>query len=153
MYDLLTNPDQLELLRNNRELIPAAVEENLRHNGIGGSTCRIVTEDVEICGTAIPKDTVVFTFHLSANRDPSRWENPHQFDITRPMQKQLTFAMGPHMCIGQHFARFLLGEFLTHFLDDLPNVRWDPEVTTPPKPRGWNQRGCTSQPVVWDQAP
>ena len=149
VYDLLSNPDQFELLRNNRDLIPAAMEENLRHNGIGGSTCRNVTEDIEICGTTIPKDSVVFTFHLAASRDPSRWENPHKFDITRPIQKHFTFAMGPHMCIGQHFARFLLSEFLTHFLDDLPNVRWDPSQPAP-KPKGWNQRACVSQPVVWD---
>ena len=149
VYDLLTHPEQLEMLRNDRELIQGAMEETLRYNGIGGSTCRTVKEDVEICGTAIPKDSVVFTFHLAANRDPSRWENPHEYDISRPVQKHLTFAMGPHMCIGQFLARFMLSEYLAHFLDDLPTVRWDPDAPIP-KPLGWNQRACSTLPVVWD---
>ncbi len=149
VYDLLQNPDQLELLRRDRDLISGAVEENLRHNGIGGTTPRVVTEDIEICGRLIPKDSIVFTHHIVASRDPDRWDNPNKFDITRPKQKHMTFAMGPHMCIGQHFARFLLAEYLTHFLDDLPNVRWDPEAEVP-KPKGWNQRSCSILPVVWD---
>ena len=149
VFDLLSHPDQLGLLRSNRELIRAAVEENLRYNGIGGSTCRVVKEAIEICGTAIPEDAVVFTFHDVASRDPARWENPHTFDITRPVQKHFTFAMGPHMCIGQHLARFLLAVYLEHFLDDLPNVRWDSDATIP-KVTGWNQRSCSSLPVIWD---
>ena len=149
VYDLLNHPEQLELLRGNRELIPRAVEETLRYDGIGGSTCRTLTEDAEICGARIPKGSVVFTFHLCANRDPSRWENPHDYDIARPQQRHLSFAMGPHMCIGQHLARFLLGEYLTHLLDDFPNVRWDPKAQVS-KPTGWNQRACSALPVVWD---
>lgn len=149
VYDLLTHPEQLELLRGNRKLIPRAVEETLRYDGIGGSTCRTFTEDAEICGTRIPKDSVVFTSHLCANRDPSRWANPHEYDIARPQQRQLSFAMGPHMCIGQHLARFLLGEYLAHFLNDFANVRWDPKAHIP-KPTGWNQRACSSLSVVWD---
>ena len=92
---------------------------------------------------------MAFTFHLCANRDPTRWANPHEYDITRPQQRQLSFAMGPHMCIGQHLARFLLGEYLTHLLDDFPNAHWDPQAQLP-KPTGWNQRTCSALPVVWD---
>ena len=149
VYELLNNPDQMELLRNNRDLMPKAVEESLRFNGIGGIVCRNTKDDIEVCGTVIPKDSVVFTFHMAANRDPARWENSNKFDITRPIQRQMSFASGPHMCIGQHIARVMLGEYVNHFLDDLPNVRWDPDA---PKPRitGWSQRASNTLPVVWD---
>lgn len=86
----------MELLRQNRELIPGAVEEILRYNAIGVITCRNTKEEIEICGVTIPKDAVVFTFHLAANREPARWENPARFDVTRPIQRQMSFASGPH---------------------------------------------------------
>lgn len=149
VFELLNNPDQLEILRNNRELIPNAIEEVLRYSGIGGITCRNTIEAVGICGVTIPKDAVVFTLHLAANRDPRRWENPNQFDVSRPIQKHMSFAAGGHMCIGQHMARLLLSEYLNHFLDDLPKVRWDPSAPAA-KVTGWSQRAANSLPVIWD---
>lgn len=149
IFDLLNHPDQLALLKNDRKLISGAVEESLRYDGIGAMVCRNVLEDIEVCGTKIPKDSVVFTFHLAANRDPSHWENPHTFDITRPIKRHQSFATGAHMCIGQHFARFMMSEYLEHILDDMPNLRWNPEVDTP-QVVGWSQRSPTSLPVVWD---
>ena len=150
VYSLLAHPEQLELLKSNRELIPGAIEETLRHEGIGAMVCRQAGEDIELCGTQIPKGAVVFTLHSIANRDPSRWENPHDYDITRPTQRHIAFSNGPHVCIGQHIARFMLGEYIQHFLDDLPNVRWDPECTEAPRVTGWHQRACKTLPVVWD---
>ena len=39
------------------------------------------------------------------NRDPSRWENPTKFDITRQTTGQLALGYGIHNCIGQMIAR------------------------------------------------
>ena len=67
----------------------------------------------------------------SANRDPSRFENPNQFDIFRKKQRNFAFAFGPHVCIGQHLARVEMTRALNAILDRLPNIRLDPDMPAP----------------------
>jgi cytochrome P450 len=150
MNCLLRYPEQFELVKRNRRLIPNAVEESLRYDGIGGIVCRRAIQDGELCGTQIPKGCVVFTFPGVANRDPTRWPNPHAFDLQRQVVSHMMFSAGPHSCIGQHLARFMLGRYLEHVIDDLPNVRWDPALKEIPKITGWTQRTSLTLPVVWD---
>ncbi len=149
-HTLLSNPDQFELVKENRDLIPNAVEESLRYEGVGGIVGRLAAEDFDLCGVRIPRGAIVFTFHGVENRDPSRWEAPHAFDVQRPRLPHMQFSNGPHSCIGQHLARFMLARYLEHLIDDLPKLRWDPHVETKPKITGWTQRTPLSLPVVWD---
>ncbi|MGO9934709.1 MAG: cytochrome P450 [Steroidobacteraceae bacterium] len=150
VHNLLTHPDQFEALKRDRSLIPAAVEESLRYEGIGGILCRRALADTDLCGTAIPKGSVVFLMHGVTDRDRSRWEDPDIFNVRRPRQPHIQFANGPHSCIGQHLARFMLARYVEHLIDDLPNLRWDPTLETPPKITGWTQRHPLRLPVVWD---
>ncbi len=149
-HTLLNWPDQFELLKRDRLLIPQAVEECLRFDGVGNFVCRRAIQDSELEGVPIPKGTVVFMMHGLMNRDRSRWENPHVFDIQRPKQAHSQFGSGPHSCIGQHLARFMLARYTEHLIDDLPNLRWDPALTEIPKVTGWTQRRPLTLPVVWD---
>jgi cytochrome P450 len=149
VHTLLTHPEQFEALKQERSLIPAAVEESLRYEGIGGIVCRRAIEDADLCGTFIPKGSVVFLMHGVADRDASRWENPDTFDIRRARQPHIQFGSGPHSCIGQHLARFMLARYVEHLIDDLPNLRWDP-AQAPPRITGWTQRHPVRLPVVWD---
>lgn len=150
VHSLLTHPDQFEALRRDRSLIAPAVEESLRYEGIGGIVCRRALEDTDLLGTKIPKGSVVFLMHGVTDRDRARWEDPDVFDIGRPRQPHIQFASGPHSCIGQHLARFMLARYAEHLIDDLPNLRWDPTLKEPPKIVGWTQRSPLSLPVVWD---
>jgi cytochrome P450 len=40
----------------------------------------------------------------AANRDPRRWENPLQFDVTRNTAGSLGFGHGVHACVGRVLA-------------------------------------------------
>ena len=150
VHTLLSHPEQFEVLKQDRSMIPAAVEESLRYEGIGGIICRRTVEDTDLCGTFIPKGSVVFIMHGVTDRDASRWEDPDVFNVRRVRQPHIQFAGGPHSCIGQHLARFMLARYIEHLIDDLPNLRWDPTLNTPPKITGWTQRHPVTLPVVWD---
>ena len=63
-----------------------------------------------------------------ANRDPSRWENPDEYDLFREQKQHMSFAFGPHMCLGMHLARMETTVAINAVLDRLPNVRLDPDA-------------------------
>jgi len=149
MFGLLSNPDQLAALRDDRSLMQQAIEEGLRWEppltGIGRTAMR----DVEVAGVTIPAGSPVQVAMGSANRDPERWDDPDTFDIHRPMQNHMAFAHGPHTCLGMHLARMETTVAINTVLDRLPNVRLDPDVE-PPEITGLAFRAPTALPVVFD---
>src|SRR5271170_6853533 len=83
LYSLLTHPDQLALVYQDRSLIPSAIEEGLRFETPLTSVTRTTTQEVEIGGKTIPPDAQLDMCMGSANRDESRWPDPDTFDIHR----------------------------------------------------------------------
>ncbi|MEM5388818.1 cytochrome P450 [Paraburkholderia phymatum] len=140
LVGLLTHPDQLDALRRDRSLLPAAIEEGLRWEGPVMIGFRTTTRDTELGGMAIPKGAAIHVVNGSASRDSSRYEDPEKFDIFRkPGARHMTFAYGAHVCIGQHLARLEMTRALNALLDSLPNLRLDPGMP-PPQIRGCNMR-------------
>ena len=86
VFRLLQHPDQLELVRNDRSLIPAAVEESLRYDAPVHGLFRTNTADAELHGLTIPANTKVMCSFFSANMDPDAWEDPDRFDVTRDLE-------------------------------------------------------------------
>ena len=129
---LLNHPEQLDAVRADRELIPAAIDEALRWDGPVTSTFRYAAHDAEVDGTLIPAGSMVNVVLGSANRDPRKYGNPDSFDIFRPKSvRAIPFASGPHVCIGQHLARVEMTRALNAVLDRLPNLRLDPSMPAP----------------------
>jgi cytochrome P450 len=145
---LLQHPDVLAAVRNDRELVKAAVEESVRWNATDPMFSRWVTRDVELCGVAIPDGAVVHLCLGAANRDPARWERPDDYDIFRPLKPTLAFGGGPHICLGMHVARAEMTVAINALLDRLPNLRLDPDAE-PPRIIGMYERGATAIPVVF----
>ncbi|WP_216893316.1 cytochrome P450 family protein [Nocardia alni] len=113
---LLRHPDQLAALRADPSLAPGAVEEILRFDGpVNLATLRYTTEPVEFAGTTIPADEVVLVSLVSANRDPDRYHEPAELDITRDTTGHVAFGHGIHHCLGAPLAR-LEGEIALHTL-------------------------------------
>lgn len=128
LFGLLSHPDQLQALREDRSLIEAAIEEGLRWQPPLMSFGRTTVSDAEIEGIPVAAGTMVNLVVGIANRDPSRWDDPEVFDIRRPPQAHLAFGSGPHVCLGIHFARMELRVALEQVLDRLGDLRFAPEA-------------------------
>jgi hypothetical protein len=102
---MLAYPEQQQLLRDRPELIDSAVEEFLRYDGPSNSIARVVAVDHELHGKALRAGDRVFAMINAANRDPRRFERPHELDIQRSPNRHLTFGQGLHFCLGAPLAR------------------------------------------------
>ena len=129
---LLTHPDQLKAVTQDRSLIPAAIDEALRWEGPVTATTRYVSRDTELEGVPLKEGTYLNVVLGSANRDPAKFDNPDAFDIFRKNKvRHIAFASGPHLCIGQHLARVEMTRALNAILDRLPNLRLNPDKPPP----------------------
>jgi cytochrome P450 len=137
------------LVRHDRSLLPAAIDEGVRWEPPLTAISRLVTVDTEVAGVAMPAGAVVDAIIGAANRDPLRWEDPDRFDVVRPRQPNLAFAWGPHTCIGQHLARLETTIAVDAVLDRLPDLRLDADADPAPEMRGIGFRSPTSLPVVF----
>ncbi|MFQ5512874.1 MAG: cytochrome P450 [Myxococcota bacterium] len=128
IFGLLSHPDQLEALRKDRRLIPQAIEEGLRWEAPLTGITRRTTREVEIFGVKIPAGATVAVNLGSANHDEKRYERPEEFDIFREPKQHMAFAFGPHRCLGMHLARMETQVVLNAILDQLTDLRLDPEA-------------------------
>jgi 4-methoxybenzoate monooxygenase (O-demethylating) len=102
---LIETPAAWDALRRSPELVPSAVEEMLRYDAPIQAFFRTATADREIAGTTIPEGARVMALFGAANRDPSRYRAPNDFDVTRNPPDQLAFGAGVHLCLGAPLAR------------------------------------------------
>ncbi|HVU73869.1 MAG TPA: cytochrome P450 [Mycobacteriales bacterium] len=149
LYLLLTHPEVLEEVRENRDLLPQTIEEALRLEPPLLFVMRTAIRDVEVAGVTIPGGAQVGVSMGAANRDPSRWDDPDVFDIHRPPVQHISFAAGPHLCLGTHLARMETTVAIERVLDRLPNLRLDPSVEDV-HIHGLTFRSPTSLPVLFD---
>lgn len=120
--------DQRALLHTQPDLIKTTVEEVLRYESSNQLGNRITSEAVELRGIHMPAQTQITLCIGAANRDPSQFTDPENFDIQRNPNRHLAFASGAHACAGMSLARLegqiALGRFIARF----PNFT----LTTPP---------------------
>ena len=102
---LLRFPAELEKLRANPALAPAAVEELLRYDGPIGAQVRIVQQAQTLHGKALKPGERVFLLMNAANRDPRAYADPERLDLSRNGVPHLTFGFGAHICLGFPLAR------------------------------------------------
>ncbi len=131
------HPDQFELLRDNPELTPGAVEEAMRCLGAVRGTGRFASEDIVYREVLFPKGTLIFPNFVAANHDIDKFANPTDFDITREAgAPHLTFGSGAHFCLGAFLARAELQEAFTVIARRLPDLRLDGEISWKPLKNG-----------------
>lgn len=128
---ILSFPEQAAQVRHNPKLVPVFLDELLRWNGPAQMLPKRTLEDTEIAGTLVPANSHLWCYIGHANRDPSHWENPDNFDIGRRKQPHLAFSFGAHFCVGNQFARREMEVVLTKLLERLPGLRLDPDSPQP----------------------
>jgi len=128
---LLENPDQLDAIRNDRKLIPQAIEEALRWDGPVVVQLRMAKVDMVLGGVEIPSGSLLDVVAGAANRDPAIFTDPDKFDIFRDRRAHFAFSRGAHICVGQHLARVEMTRALHAVLDNMPNLRFDPDKPAP----------------------
>lgn len=124
---LLRHPDQLEKLRADLSLIPAAVEELLRYESPSQHTARLAPCDLELGNRHIRQRQAVIAVMGAANRDPERFADPDQLDICRQDNRHVAFAWASHFCFGAPLARIEGQVALEAVLRRMPDLRLKPE--------------------------
>jgi cytochrome P450 len=146
----LQHPDQLELLRKDPGLAPAAVEEIMRYLSIAHSgQRRVAKEDVEISGQLIRAGEGIIAFQSAANRDSKVFSDPDKFDIRRDARQQVGFGFGVHGCLGQYLARIELQIVFTTLFSRLPNLALAAPIETLKFKDDMLVYGVEHVPVTW----
>jgi cytochrome P450 len=132
MRVLAERPDIVERLRKDRSRIPTFVEEMLRMESPVKSAFRLARKDTELAGVDIPAGTVMMINPGAINRDPRRFDHPHEFDLDRPnVREHLAFSRGAHSCPGGPLARIEGQVTVERILDRMTDIRLDEEFHGP----------------------
>ncbi|QXE35926.1 cytochrome P450 [Streptomyces sp. GMY02] len=147
---LLENPDQLELLKADPELVKPAVEELIRIATIGDTAVpRVALEDIEIGGQTIRAGDGILCLGLAANRDPEVFPEPDKLVISRGSRKHLGFGHGVHHCIGADLARLELEIVWSKLFHRIPTLRLAKPFGDIPRKEGAVIYGLWELPVAW----
>ncbi|MCK9896038.1 cytochrome P450 [Frankia sp. AgB32] len=122
VYELLRAPGNWAALRDDRALIPSAIEEMLRWVSPIKNMARTATADVDLAGQSIAAGDTLLLLYPSANRDDAVFEEPNRFDMRRTPNEHVAFGFGAHYCMGANLARLELRVVLDRLLDRLPDL-------------------------------
>ena len=124
-------PDQRARLVEDPSRIPGAVEECLRLVSPVQGLCRVITRDVRVGRTNLPAGSRVLLCYAAANRDPREFgPDAEVFDVTRRIERLLTFGSGPHFCLGAAAARLEGRVVLEELLQRAPRFVVDADAGT-----------------------
>jgi cytochrome P450 len=113
-------------LRTDPGLVPAVVEESLRHDPPIHVLLRDCLMEATIDNVRIPAGVKVGFGIASANRDAATYIDPDDFRLDRPNPKDhLAFGGGPHVCPGASLARLEGRIALDVFLERVSRARID----------------------------
>jgi cytochrome P450 len=117
-------PDIQQQLRDDRSLIPGFIEESLRMDSPVKSDSRLARKAARVGGVDIAPGTVVMVLPGAVNRDPRRFDDPHEFRIDRKnVREHMAFARGVHSCPGGPLARVEGRVSIERILDRMADIK------------------------------
>jgi cytochrome P450 len=114
---LMGQPEVWAALRDDRTLLPGAVEETLRWASSTIYNRRTATTEVERHGQVIAPGDKVVLWWQAANFDERTFTDPFTFDVRRDPNPHLAFGVGSHFCLGANLARLEIALVLDGLLD------------------------------------
>jgi cytochrome P450 len=113
-------------LSEDRSLIPTFVEESLRFESPVKSAFRLTRTTTTVNEVDIPAGTIVMLCPGALNRDPARFEDPHEFRVDRAnVREHVAFGRGVHSCPGGPLARVEGRVSIERILDRLAHIAVD----------------------------
>ncbi|GLZ40822.1 cytochrome P450 [Actinokineospora sp. NBRC 105648] len=147
---LLEHPDQLALLLDDIDRLPAAIEEILRFVATTDLVAtRVAKGDIEIAGHHIREGDAVLVSGTLANRDTAVHNEADTFDILREDPHHVTFGFGIHQCLGQNLARLELEVAMKALFTRLPKLRLAKPVSELPILGSGTVQRVLELPVEW----
>jgi cytochrome P450 len=132
-------PDIQAALRKDRSRIPIFVEEALRMDAPVKSQFRLAKKHTEVGDTEVPAGTILMVCPGAVNRDPVRFENPHEFSLDRKnVREHIAFGRGVHSCPGGPLARVEGRVSMERILDRMADITIDEEKHGPAGARSYN---------------
>ena len=129
MHAFFQYPDQWQRLRDDRSLLPTAVEEMLRFVTPVMNFRRTATCDAVLSDTKIQAGDKVVFYHASGNRDEDIFPDSGAFDVGRDPNPHIAFGGGgPHFCLGANLARMEIRVMFEHLLDRMPDIEQNGDV-------------------------
>ena len=119
---LIENPDQLDRLRAQPDLMGTAVEEMIRWSTPVKEFMRTATADTEVRGVPIAEGESVYLAYVSGNRDEDVFTDPFRFDVGRENNKHVAFGYGVHFCLGAALARMEMNSLFTELVSRLDSI-------------------------------
>ncbi|MFB1298017.1 cytochrome P450 [Mycobacterium sp. pW049] len=154
------HPDVQERLRRDRSRIPVFVEEALRMDAPVKSQFRLAKKNTKVGDFDVPAGTTLMVCPGAVNRDPGRFEHPHEFDLDRKnVREHIAFGRGVHSCPGGPLARVEGRVSIERILDRMGDIKIDEELHGPPGERRYNYeptfilRGLTDINITFDPLP
>lgn len=127
-YMLGKNPDQWELLRQNPDRLPFAIDEALRLESPIRAFTRSLTRDFALEGVQMKAGDRAIMLYAAANRDERHYPDPDRFDIMRDARDHVAFGYGTHMCAGRHLGKLEITTVLNLLLKRLKSFQIIEEV-------------------------
>ncbi|WP_317993642.1 cytochrome P450 [Bartonella gliris] len=157
-YHLLTNPNKLKKIQNDRTLLGEAIAETLRLTSPVQLIPRQTNQAMEFAGISLPVNSLVFCMIGAANRDPDVFMDPNHFiperkrvgktgqDLVR-IANHLAFGAGMHVCVGSAFALMQIELTANRLLDKLINISLTDGFLL--EEEGLYTRGPTALPITF----
>lgn len=99
------NPDELEKIQGDRELIPTMVCETIRFQTPVLHMRRTALANTELGGKLIRKGDKVVMWYISGNRDEVVFKEADRFIADRPnARRHVSFGGCVHRCVGDRLA-------------------------------------------------
>jgi cytochrome P450 len=108
---------------------------------------RFATRDSLVAGQEFNSGTRFGLLYGAANRDPTRFNEPNKFDITRNPNRHIAFGGGTHFCLGNHLARLDMDVIFTTLNEKFNSFELVEE--NPIYKRGLSVRGPKSLKIAW----